>query len=117
MSDNISLWERYKKQLCICPSIGLTLDFSRMKYPDGFLTKMEPAMRKAFDAMDQLERGAIANPDEKRMVGHYWLRDAARAPTPQLRQEIDGTLAKIHQFVADVHGGKVRSPAGKPFTD
>ncbi len=51
------------------------------------------------------------------MVGHYWLRDAARAPTPQLRQEIDSTLQKIHQFVADVHGGKIKTPAGKPFTD
>ena len=32
--------------------------------------------------------GAIANPDEGRMVGHYWLRNADLAPTPELRQAI-----------------------------
>ena len=36
--------------------------------------------------MDALEKGAIANPDEKRMVGHYWLRAPELAPTPELRQ-------------------------------
>ena len=30
-----------------------------------------------------LEAGAIANPDEGRMVGHYWLRNPALAPTPE----------------------------------
>ena len=29
---------------------------------------------------EALERGAIANPDEKRRVRHYWLRDPDRAP-------------------------------------
>ena len=37
--------------------------------------------------MDALEKGAIANPDEDRMVGHYWLRAAPHmAPTPADRQ-------------------------------
>jgi len=30
--------------------------------------------------MEALEGGAIANPDEGRMVGHYWLRAPERAP-------------------------------------
>ena len=34
--------------------------------------------------MDALEKGAIANPDENRMVGHYWLRDPELAPTPEI---------------------------------
>ena len=38
---------------------------------------MEPRMQKAFADMAALEAGAIANPDEKRMVGHYWLRNPA----------------------------------------
>ncbi|MCB9764995.1 MAG: glucose-6-phosphate isomerase [Alphaproteobacteria bacterium] len=37
-------------------------------------------MEAAYDAMDALEAGAIANPDEGRQVGHYWLRDPDRAP-------------------------------------
>ncbi|KAF0918446.1 hypothetical protein E2562_024231 [Oryza meyeriana var. granulata] len=36
----------------------------------------------AFAAMGELEKGAITNPDEGRMVGHYWLRDPGLAPTP-----------------------------------
>ena len=50
-------------------------------------------MQKAFAAMDELEKGAIANPDEKRMVGHYWLRAPELAPTPEIAAEIADTLA------------------------
>ncbi|HEX8952852.1 MAG TPA: glucose-6-phosphate isomerase, partial [Polyangia bacterium] len=83
-----------------------------MKFSGDFLAKMEPAMRQAFAAMDALEGGAIANPDEKRMVGHYWLRDSSRAPTAELRHEIDDTLARIKQFANDVHNSRVRGERG-----
>ena len=69
-----------------------------MKFRGDFLATMEPAMQKAFAAMDALEAGAIANPDEKRMVGHYWLRDPTRAPTPELRAR-DRRHARAHQEV------------------
>src|SRR6476660_9716485 len=101
----MTLWDRYREYLCICDSIGLTLDISRMKFPDGFLEKMEPAMQKAYAQMDALEKGAIANPDEKRMVGHYWLRDPERAPKPEIKTEIHQTLASIRSFAAEVHAG------------
>ena len=32
------------------------------------------------------------------MVGHYWLRNPALAPTPEIRQEIERTFAKIKEF-------------------
>jgi len=64
---------------------------------------MEPAMQRAYAEMDALEGGAIANPDEQRMVGHYWLRTPALAPTAALRAEIEATLAHIKQFAARVH--------------
>src|SRR6476619_5757222 len=92
------LWDRYREYLVVAPSIALRLDPSRMKFDAGFLDKMEPAMQKAFAAMDALEGGAVANPDEKRMVGHYWLRDAAKAPKPELRAEIEETLTRIKRF-------------------
>lgn len=41
------------------------------RFDDGFLERMAPALRGAFEAMNALEKGAIANVDEKRMVGHY----------------------------------------------
>jgi glucose-6-phosphate isomerase len=83
-----------------------------MKFTGEYLAKMEPAMQKAFAAMNALEGGAIANPDEKRMVGHYWLRDSSKAPTPELRREIDDTLARIKKFANDVHNSRVRGERG-----
>lgn len=109
-------WDRYRKYVCECDEIGLTLDVSRMDFEEEFLPKMKPAMDRAFAAMDELEKGAIANPDEKRMVGHYWLRSASRAPTAELRTEIEETLAKVKAFAADVLGGKIKTEKGGKFT-
>jgi glucose-6-phosphate isomerase len=112
----LELWERYKKFLCVCPSIGLTLDISRMNFNDDFFKRMDAPIRKAFEAMDALEAGAIANPDENRMVGHYWLRDAARAPSPELRDVITSTIARVKTFAADVHTGKITGERGEKFS-
>lgn len=108
-------WQRMKRYLCVCPSVGLTLDISRMVFDDAFFERMGPEMKNAFEAMDALEAGAIANPDEKRMVGHYWLRDPDRAPTPEIRAEIRQTIAAIKQFASDIHSGKIRGQKGEPF--
>ena len=80
MSDQ-ALWERFKARLCVADSVGVSVDLSRMGFSDQFLAQHDPALRKALVAMDALEAGAIANPDEQRMVGHYWLRDPGKAPT------------------------------------
>ncbi len=111
---NAQLWERYKKYLCACPSLGLSLDVSRMNFPDGFLEQLQPAMMQAFDAMDKLEAGAVANADENRQVGHYWLRNSARAPA-ELRGEIDAAIAAVKEFAGQVHAGTIVSGAGKKF--
>jgi glucose-6-phosphate isomerase len=74
---------------------------------------MEPRMQRAFSDMAALEAGAIANPDEKRMVGHYWLRAPQLAPKPELTREIVSTLASIKDFSARVHGGAVAAPGGR----
>jgi glucose-6-phosphate isomerase len=108
------LWQRFKEFYSEFPPLGLALDVSRMNFPDDFLATMEPRIQRAFDAMRELEAGAIANPDEKRMVGHYWLRNAALAPTPGIRRQIEDALAAIKAFAATVHEGRVRG-AGGPF--
>ncbi len=99
----LSLWKRYQKYLYDNDALGLRLDISCMNFTEGFLRKMEPLAQKAFEAMDALEAGAIANPDEGRMVGHYWLRAPQLAPKPELRKEIEETLASIKQFAASIH--------------
>jgi glucose-6-phosphate isomerase len=114
--DKLQLWERYKKYLNVNPAIGLTLDISRMNFPDGFFADMEQRMQQAFHDMADLEGGSIANPDEKRMVGHYWLRNPRLAPTRELAAEIEFTLRAIREFAATLHDGTVSPPEGKRFT-
>jgi glucose-6-phosphate isomerase len=79
-----------------------------MSADDSFRESMAPAMQRAFDAMDALEGGAIANPDENRMVGHYWLRAPDLAPTPEIAQEIRDTITKVKSFAESVHRGAIR---------
>jgi len=110
------LWKRYRQNLSHIPALGLTLDASRMRFDDKFLQGMAPAMQRAFDAMDALERGSIANPDEKRMVGHYWLRAPDLAPSPEIAAEIRKTVADIKKFAADVHAGSIRPPTVSRFS-
>ncbi|HXA13854.1 MAG TPA: glucose-6-phosphate isomerase [Opitutaceae bacterium] len=115
MSDR-PLWERYQKHLCACPEIGLSLDISRMNFPDSYFAEMEPRLQQAYKAMQELEKGAIANPDEQRMVGHYWLRAPQLAPTKELSTEISSTLAAIKDFAAKIHSGAIAGPRG-PFKE
>ena len=108
------LWERFQKYYTDFPELGLGIDLSRMSFSDDFFSSMEPRLKKAYQAMGELERGAIANPDEKRMVGHYWLRDPQRAPTDSIKTEIIRTLGSIKSFAADVHRGAIHGAQG-PF--
>jgi glucose-6-phosphate isomerase len=73
------LWNRYQRYLCRVPSLGLTLDVSRMRFDEKFIERMRPGLTAAVQSMEALEKGAIANPDEKRMVGHYSDQAALRA--------------------------------------
>ena len=113
-NSKLELWQRFQKYYTEFPRIGLALDLSRMNFPDSFLQEMEQPMREAFAAMEELERGGIANPDEKRMVGHYWLRNPGLAPSPDIRKEIEDTVIGIKAFASQVHSGAVRGKTG-PF--
>src|SRR5438876_3656685 len=110
-----SLWQRFQQYFLYYRDPAFSLDISRMKFPDDFFEKMRPKIDNAFAAMRALEAGAIANPTEKRMVGHYWLRNPALAPTPEIRTEIEETVKRIKTFVADIRGGKITAENGKPF--
>lgn len=114
--DATELWKRYRKYFCRLDSIDLSLDVSRMHFDEAFLASMEPAMQKAFRDMDALEHGAIANPDEQRMVGHYWLRAPRLAPTKEIADDVTGTVEAIQKFATGVHAGKIKPPKAQRFT-
>ncbi|MFL6585211.1 MAG: glucose-6-phosphate isomerase [Chthoniobacterales bacterium] len=110
-----SLWERFQKYFLAYDDLGLLVDISRMRFADDFFETMQPRVENAFAAMQALESGGIANPDEERMVGHYWLRDAKLAPNEELRREITETRANIKRFADDVHVGRIATKDGRPF--
>jgi glucose-6-phosphate isomerase len=115
--DNAALWQRYQDWLYYDENLGLYLDVSRMSFDDRFIAAMQPKLTKAFADIASLEAGAIANPDENRMVGHYWLRDSELAPTPELKRDIVETLEQIERFATEVHLGKIHPPNAYKFTD
>jgi glucose-6-phosphate isomerase len=115
--DAAVLWQRYQDWLYFHAGLGFYLDVSRVRFDDGFVAQLQPRLDKAFRDMAALEGGAIANPDENRMVGHYWLRDASLAPSPELQQDITTTLEQIHTFVRKVHSGEIHPPDAAKFTD
>ena len=92
----------------------MAVDLSRIDFADDFFDSIAPRMERAFTAMAALEQGAIANPDEGRMVGHYWLRNPALAPTAEIRTEIEDTILAIKEFAAAVHAGRLSGARG-PF--
>ena len=110
-----SLWQRFQQYFLRYDDLGFSIDVSRMKFPDDFFQKMSPKIDQAFAAMRDLEAGKIANPDEQRMVGHYWLRKPSLAPNAELRGEIEKTNARIKQFATDVHSGKIKNERGEKF--
>jgi glucose-6-phosphate isomerase len=105
-------WELFKARNHVFPEVDLALDLSRLGIPAAYFEKMQPALEQAFGAMITLEKGAIANPDENRMVGHYWLRAPQLAPTPEIAAVITATLAQVKSFAAGVHSGAIAGAGG-----
>ena len=105
-------WKKFSKHYRSIDELDFALDISRVDFSEDFLVEMEPRMQAAYKAMAELEAGAIANPDEDRMVGHYWLRNTGLAPHPELAAEIDKCLTQIKQIAADVHSGRLSGAGG-----
>lgn len=102
-------------QLYLDEASGLALDFGGLRQPLDLAAYAEKC-EHALAAMQSLEAGAIANPDEGRMVGHYWLRRPEIAPTLQIAAEITETQQKISDFVQKIHTGAIVGCTGHPFT-
>ena len=96
-------WSRFRRHHVAVPGLGFALDPSLMELTEADLARFDAPMAQALDEMAALEAGAIANPDEQRMVGHYWLRAPERAPTPALRAGIEGAIAEVDAVARRVH--------------
>lgn len=115
--DNLQLWQRYQDWLYYHEGLGFYLDVSRMSFDDAFFSQIQSKFADAFESVAKLEDGAIANPDEKRMVGHYWLRNPDIAPNSDIKQEIIDSVAQINSFAQKIHSGTIKPPSAPKFTD
>jgi glucose-6-phosphate isomerase len=87
-----------------------------MEFPDSFFIDVEEGLKSALDEMSALESGQVANVDEQRMVGHYWLRNPEIAPTTSIKRPISAELEKIRQFCSSVHNGTIAPESADRFT-
>lgn len=108
-------WKGFSELFLDLSEVGFTLDLSASGITPAALKKLSPKLKTALQAMQKLEAGEIANADENRMVGHYWLRNAELAPEAELSDAIESTVLGVKQFARDVHTGKVTSPQGSRF--
>ncbi|MCS7293427.1 MAG: glucose-6-phosphate isomerase [Gloeomargarita sp. SKYBB_i_bin120] len=113
-----ALWQRYQDWLYYHPGLDFYLDLSRVdSLTDELFQDLQPKFARAFQDMAALEAGSIANPDENRMVGHYWLRDPDLAPTPEIQRAIRESVERVERFAEQVHRGDIRAVNGEKFTD
>ncbi|MGB1130823.1 MAG: glucose-6-phosphate isomerase, partial [Haloferula sp.] len=96
-------FDSYSSSLIRYPELGFSLDSSLLPLGPDWLGEMQPKIERAFADMETLEAGGIANPDEGRMVGHYWLRNAGLAPSDELRAQITEPLSALKEFAEKVH--------------
>lgn len=111
----LDLWTRFQQWYFFDEANRFALDISYMAFPDDFWNGFEPKVQSALAQMAQLEAGAIANPDENRMVGHYWLRAPHLAPDG-LGADIEKVVADIDAFARSVHEGIIMPPSGGKFS-
>lgn len=101
-SGSARSWQRFCDLLWYDDQLGFWLDISRMAVEPAHLDQLRGPMGDALAAMARLEAGAIANPDEQRMVGHYWLRAPELAPDPAITSHLHQELDRLEAFGREV---------------
>ncbi|QSX32777.1 glucose-6-phosphate isomerase [Shewanella avicenniae] len=117
-ADNPKRFERMSLKQC-----GLFLDYSKNRLTEEVQQQLlalaqEAGLKQKITAMFS---GDIINTTEKRAVLHTALRAAAdadiRVDGVNVVPEVQATLAKMEQFVADIHQGRWLGYTGKAITD
>ena len=90
-------WTSYLERSLHDLSTGVSLDVSALVSNWAAWEQLAPSLRASLAEMESLESGVIANPDEERMVGHYWLRASNRAPNTRLRDAIETAKQRVRE--------------------
>ncbi len=111
----MSNWQNYIESNTRYSELRFNIDTSLMDMPKSYLEEHQSHIDKAFADLANLEAGAIANPDENRMVGHYWLRDPELAPNDEIKAQIIEPLKQIKAFTKSIHNGTISAANGSKF--
>ena len=115
--NNIDKWKRYCSLLFSDDSLGFWLDISRMDVEMKDFENFKEIFSNAFSSLSSLENGSIANLDEGRQVGHYWLRNHEIAPNLEISDSISNEIKKITNFGDSILNGEITNSYGKKYTD
>ncbi|MBL9080006.1 MAG: glucose-6-phosphate isomerase [Planctomycetes bacterium] len=107
---------RYLRFRCALEDPFVELDLSLSALEEDTVAALQAPLQQALAAMQRLEHGSLANADEQRMVGHFWLRAPGLSPATDIEQAIVRTLADIERFARAVHAGGIAPPEGGVFT-
>src|SRR5215472_10999372 len=110
----LELWRRFCGSRWSAPELEASLDVSRVRGTGAPDSALAASLARALTAMTALEGGALANGDEGRMVGHYWLRAPGLAPSAEIRAAIIGAQAEVQTLASAVRDGRLSGPDG-PF--
>lgn len=107
-------WKNFLNQYFEYPELKMSIDASRVQWTKEFLDGDVPhgKIQNALKEMISLESGEIANRDEGRMVGHYWLRNSELAPTPEIRSDIDTAIRRVEKISESILSGEVAGSGG-----
>ena len=81
---NLNNWKKFSNYLWFNDELNIWIDISKINFNDEDFEAINQKFVNVFNALDELENGAIANIDENRQVGHYWLRNSSIAPNLSL---------------------------------
>ena len=107
-------WQTFKKFFVYLHPLKLSLDTSKVPFKENFFQSMQSKIVRAFNDMEALEAGNIANPDEKRMVGHYWLRNFQLAPNQNINMVLHDNWLKVRTFTEKIINQEIQGSQG-PF--
>tara|TARA_B100000212_G_scaffold147548_1_gene110831 strand:+ start:885 stop:2495 length:1611 start_codon:yes stop_codon:yes gene_type:complete len=115
--DKMKDWEKFSNYLWFNDELQIWLDISKVNFDFNDFQNLENQFNEVYLALDELEKGAISNIDEKRQVGHYWLRNSSISPNKEIKNIIDGEILKINNFSNMIHNGEILNKNGERFTD
>lgn len=113
--DTSTPFSRYLRFRSTLEDPFVELDLSHAELVEADVEAMRPGLAAALTAMRALEGGSVANVDEQRQVGHFWLRAPGIAPDAETGDAIRAAIDAVESFAASVHSGAVAPPEGGAF--